>query len=75
ELLPELFSRDLYNDCIRELYRNNESHQFTLSKRNFVHLFVEDILFYQRPLKSQKSSISSCNLEFRPMKDKNGALL
>ncbi|MBI3717724.1 MAG: hypothetical protein HY252_03925 [Sphingobacteriales bacterium] len=74
ELQPELFTDNLYNDCIRELYRNNEAHQLTLSKRDFVHLIVEDILFYQRPLRSQKSSISNCSLEFRKYKtkDENG---
>ncbi|MGE8431423.1 type II CRISPR RNA-guided endonuclease Cas9 [Chryseobacterium joostei] len=68
----ELQSGDFYNDCIRELYRNNEAHQFTLSKKDFVHLFMEDIIFYQRPLRSQKSSISNCTLEFRKYKDENG---
>lgn len=72
ELQPKLFSEDLYNDCVRELYRNNEAHQLNLSKRDFVHLFVNDIIFYQRPLKSQKSSISNCTLEVRKYKDKDG---
>jgi len=72
ELQPELFTEDLYNDCIRELYRNNEAHQLILSKQNFVYLFVNDIIFYQRPLKSQKSSIGNCMLEYRKYKDKNG---
>lgn len=72
ELQPGLFTENLYNDCIRELYRNNKSHQFILSKKSFVHLFVNDIIFYQRPLKSQKSSISNCSLEFRKYKDKEG---
>jgi CRISPR-associated endonuclease Csn1 len=65
ELQPELFTDDLYNDCVRELYRSNEAHQQTLSKRDFVHLFLDDIIFYQRPLKSQKSSIGNCSLEYR----------
>ena len=69
---PELKNDDLYNDCVRELYRNNEAHQLTLSKKDFVHLFMEDIIFYQRPLRSQKSSISNCTLEFRKYKDENG---
>ncbi|GHT38592.1 CRISPR-associated endonuclease Cas9 [Bacteroidia bacterium] len=73
ELQPELFTEDLYNDCIRELYRNNEAHQLVLSKRDFVHLFVNDIIFYQRPLRSQKSTISDCTLEFRKYKDKEGS--
>lgn len=72
EFHPELKNDDLYNDCIRELYRNNEAHQLTLSKKDFVHLFMEDIIFYQRPLRSQKSSISNCTLEFRKYKDKSG---
>ena len=71
ELQPELFSENLYNDCIRELYRNNEAHQFALSKRDFIHLFVNDIIFYQRPLRSQKSSISYCSLEYKEYKDKD----
>jgi len=69
---PELQNDDLYNDCVRELYRNNEAHQLTLSKKDFVHFFMDDIIFYQRPLRSQKSSISNCTLEFRKYKDENG---
>ncbi|CAH0269021.1 type II CRISPR RNA-guided endonuclease Cas9 [Chryseobacterium sp. Bi04] len=72
EFHSELQSDDFYSDCIRELYQNNEAHQLTLSKKEFVHLFMEDIIFYQRPLKSQKSSISNCTLEFRKYKDGNG---
>ncbi len=72
ELQPELFTEDLYNSCIRELYRNNEAQQLVLSKRDFVHLFVEDIIFYQRPLRSQKFSIGNCSLEYRIYKDKDG---
>ena len=72
EFHPELQSEDLYNDCVRELYRNNDAHQITLSKKDFVHLLLDDIIFYQRPLRSQKSSISNCTLEFRKYKDANG---
>jgi CRISPR-associated endonuclease Csn1 len=72
ELQPELFTDDLYNNCVRELYRNNEAQQLVLSKRDFLHLFVEDIIFYQRPLRSQKSSIGNCSLEYRIHKDKDG---
>ncbi|SHF13086.1 type II CRISPR RNA-guided endonuclease Cas9 [Chryseobacterium sp. OV279] len=69
---PELQNEDLYSDCVRELYRNNDAHQLSLTKKNFIHLFVEDIIFYQRPLRSQKSSVSNCTLEFRKYKDKSG---
>ena len=73
EFHQELHSDDLYNECVRELYRNNEAHQLTLSKKDFVHLLMEDLIFYQRPLRSQKSSVSNCTLEFRKYKDENGA--
>jgi CRISPR-associated endonuclease Csn1 len=72
ELQPELFTDDLYNACIRELYQNNIAQQLVLSKPDFIHLFVEDIIFYQRPLRSQKSSIGHCTLEYRVYKDKKG---
>ncbi len=74
EFHPELQNEETYNDAVRELYRNNEAHQLTLGKKEFVHLFLEDIIFYQRPLKSKKSSIGNCTLEYRKYKskDKNG---
>lgn len=71
-LQPQLFTEDLYNDCVRELYRSNEAQQMQLIKRDFVHLILNDIIFYQRPLKSQKSSIGNCSLEYRNFKDKEG---
>ncbi|MDR1343195.1 MAG: type II CRISPR RNA-guided endonuclease Cas9 [Prevotellaceae bacterium] len=70
ELQPDLFSENLYNDCIRELYKNNEVHQLVLSKRDFVHLLAKDIIFYQRPLKSKKSLISNCPYEYYTFKKK-----
>ena len=72
ELQPELFSDNLLNDCIRELYKNNEGHQNTITNKGFIHLFVNDIIFFQRPLRSQKSSISDCSLEYKEYKIKDG---
>jgi len=69
---PELQNEDLYNDCVRELYRNNDAQQLQLSKKDFVHLILEDIIFYQRPLKSQKSTIGHCSLEYRIYRDEKG---
>lgn len=73
ELQPELFTTDLLTDCIRVLYKHNEAHRTTLSGQGFVHLFVNDIIFYQRPLRSQKSNIGRCSLEFRVYKTKDEA--
>ena len=70
-LQPELFTDQLFADCIRELYSKNEAQQRNLVARDLVHLFVEDIIFYQRPLRSQKSTLANCSLESRSYIDKD----
>ena len=70
-LQPELFTDQLFADCIRELYSKNEAQQRNLLARDFIHLFVEDIIFYQRPLRSQKTTIANCSLESRSYIDKD----
>jgi CRISPR-associated endonuclease Csn1 len=73
----ELQNNELYKKCVEELYPRNEAHQNILlnQKNKFKHLFVEDIIFYQRPLKSQKGNISGCQYEKRPSRDKDGNLI
>jgi CRISPR-associated endonuclease Csn1 len=68
----ELQNTELYYACVRELYKYNLNQQEILNKKDFTHLLVEDIIFYQRPLKSQKTNISNCTLESRKYKDSNG---
>lgn len=71
ELQPQLFTTELYKNCIEELYTRNEAHQNSIKDRGFKYLFTDDIIFFQRPLKSQKSNISGCQLEYRTYKQKN----
>lgn len=68
--IPELQDEALYKACIEELYPNNEAHRNNIAKPYFANLFINDILFYQRPLKSKKSLISNCPYEAH--KDKDG---
>lgn len=49
----ELQDRDLYTACVEELYPSNVAHRNNIANRDFVYLFIDDILFYQRPLKSK----------------------
>lgn len=67
--IPELQNEQLFNDCIEELYPHNEAHRNNISKIGFTKLFVDDILFYQRPLKTKKSLISDCPYESHIGKD------
>jgi CRISPR-associated endonuclease Csn1 len=62
---PELIDDSLYNLCIQELYEHNEAHRNNIAKRNVHYLFLNDIIFYQRPLKSKKSLITDCKFENR----------
>ncbi|MBP5326487.1 MAG: type II CRISPR RNA-guided endonuclease Cas9 [Bacteroidales bacterium] len=69
EFIVQLNDRDLYAQCIEELYPNNDSYRNSISQRDFIYLLADDILFYQRPLKSKKSLISDCPYEFRNYTD------
>lgn len=62
--IPQLTDTALYNKCIEELYQSNEAYRNSISARNdFSYLFVDNVIFYQRPLKSKKSLIDNCPYE------------
>lgn len=63
QFIPQLNDRELYTRCIQELYPQNEAYRSSIANRNFTYLLMDDILFYQRPLKSKKSLISECPYE------------
>lgn len=71
EFIPELKDKNLLEDCARELYARNIPHQESLKKKDMTYLLVEDLLFYQRPLKSKKSLISNCPYEYYEYVDKS----
>ena len=70
DLIPELQDDELYNSCINLLYTNNEDHRNNIAKSGFTNLFINDILFYQRPLKRKKNLISNCPYESHVFIDK-----
>lgn len=72
-----LDDQKVFEQCVETLYPKNKHHQETLlkNKNAIQHLLVEDVLLYQRPLKSKKSEIANCKYEIRHWKtieDKNG---
>jgi len=60
---PELSDRKKYEAAILDLYPHNEGHRNNLKSKDFKHLLLNDIIFFQRPLKSQKSLIANCPYE------------
>jgi CRISPR-associated endonuclease Csn1 len=71
-LNPTLQNQDVFKKCVEDLYPNNEAHKEMLEGKGFKYLFVEDIIFYQRPLKSKRSLVDGCKYEFRQFVDKEG---
>lgn len=69
KLHTDLQSKKLYSACINELYPNNEAHRKNIENRGFLYLFMDDIIFYQHPLKTKTHLISDCSLEYRIRKD------
>lgn len=63
EFIPELKDSNLLERCVRELYRNNEAHVESLRNKTFTDFIVDDIIFYQRPLRSKKNLIADCPFE------------
>lgn len=68
----EFKDRELYNNCVEELYPNNEAHKKNIKDQDLRYLILNDIIFYQRPLKSKKSTIANCQYEYRKYKDAEG---
>ena len=69
EFHKELNDRELYNACLMELYPNNISYRNSIASKDFVYLLAEDIILYQRPLKSKKHLIDNCPYEKRYFTD------
>lgn len=62
---PELSDHGLLEKCASALYPNNESRRKEAMRNGLVGLICDDIILYQRPLKSKKSTIADCPFETR----------
>ena len=70
--IPQLQDKELYKECINELYQQNIAYRNSISEFDYTYLFVDNIIFYQRPLKSKKSLIDECPYESHVYIDKDG---
>ena len=59
----ELKDVQKYQEALCLLYPNNETHRNTLEKQDFSTLLSDDIIFYQRDLKTKKALIKDCPYE------------
>lgn len=59
----EFSSPEMLAACAKILYPSNVAHQQSLQAQSLIYLIMNDIIFYQRPLKSKKSLIDNCPYE------------
>lgn len=62
--IPQLRDAELYAECIQELYPHNDAYRQSIAAKDFTYLLLDNIIFYQRPLKSKKSMIDECPYEY-----------
>lgn len=72
-LHPALQNMEILEECLLTLYPNNEAHRLSMLGRGFKGLFMDDVILYQRPLKSKKSLIDDCKYESRTYVNQDGA--
>ncbi len=70
EFHSELNDSGLYQKCLEELYANNPAHRNLMASHDLSYFLINDILFYQRPLKSKKALIDNCPYEGHEYLDK-----
>ncbi len=64
---PELKDAETLKKVAAALYPKNPDHQAKRTGKNqtLIDFIIEDVVFYQRPLKTKKSLIDKCELESR----------
>jgi len=74
EYHTELNDSELLKQSVNQLYKRNEAHKKNLNSLGMRHLIINDIIYYQRPLKSKKHLISNCKYESYCFNNKDGSL-
>ncbi len=69
---PELRNSNKVDLISKALYQHNEQKQKELQKQSLLEIIKDDIIYYQRPLKSQKRLIGECRFEKKNYLNKYG---
>jgi len=69
---PELNEKSKLSTIASLLYKHNESKKNEIIEKGLFYIINNDIIYFQRGLKSQKHLIADCRYEFKKYKDQNG---
>ncbi len=59
----EILNEDKLGQIATALYKHNTAKQKELKEKGLLHIISNDIIYYQRELKSQKNSVGECQYE------------
>lgn len=62
ELNPVLNNGGKISEIAKALYSKNQEKQKEIRNNDVAYLFIRDIIYFQRPLRSKKSSVADCRL-------------
>lgn len=71
-LKEQVFPREAYIEEFERICKEQQSHYPTLLTPEFVQQLRDEVIYYQRPLKSQKGLVSICEFEGKFRKNKEG---
>jgi len=69
ELNSSLNNSAKISQIAEKFYPKNQEKQKELKNNDIIHLFIKDIIYFHRPLKSKKSSITDCRLAYKNYSD------
>lgn len=67
--IAALTDREVLQRCLARLYPSNDAQRNRYANKTLIDLIVDDVVFYQRPLRSNKSLIDRCQFETRQWLD------
>ncbi len=68
----EFTNNNIIFEIADTFYKHNKEKNNELKSKDLFHIFFNDIIYYQRGLKSQKGLLANCQYEIKKFKDKDG---
>jgi len=71
----QIFPREAYIEEFKIIYKSQQNYYPNILTDEFLNKLIHEIVYYQRPLKSQKGLVSICEFEGQYRKNKEGKVI